>query len=169
VKVFVLLADKGNPAAPTGVNLLNAGWTVAPLRIVGAPPAQILATGPIAVVVFIDAELAECNRQHQVQIELVDQDGAVQVPGPAGTQPMRVQLPVMIVTQPGAPTGFPGRANIMFELAQGLPLAPGVYKWQISIDGRTEPDWSASFLVPQPPTQPEAVRFGDQAPPQTPA
>jgi hypothetical protein len=166
VKVAVLLADKGN-AAPTGVNLLNVGWSMAPLRMLGAPPAAMAVTGPIAVVAFIEADLADCNKQLPVEIELVDQDGhTVEVTGLAGPQPMKVQLPVMITTQPGAPSGFPGRAHIMFELSQGLPLAPGVYRWKVSVNGRTEDDWSVAFFVPPPP-QP-AVIFGNPTQPQQP-
>jgi hypothetical protein len=161
VKVSVLLADKGSPS-PTGLNLLNVGWSAAPLRMIGTPPATVAVTGPMAVVAFIEADLSECNRQLKVEIELIDQDGhPVQVTGPAGPQPMRAEFPLLIPTQAGAPSGFPGRGNVMFEIVQGLPLAPGTYKWRVRIEGSEQEDWSTRFFVPPPPP---AIIFGNPTP-----
>lgn len=157
VKVCVLLADKGTATTVGTLNLLNVGWSVTQLKPVGMPKGAPLVaipspTGPQTVVVFLEAELAMCNKQLNMEIELLNEDGkTVELPGPVGTQAMRIQQSIMIPSPPGVPTGFPGRMNSMIELGQGLPLAPGVYRWQVRINGDTHDDWSVSFFVAPPP------------------
>lgn len=159
MKVSVLLADKGtnNPAAGT-LNLLNVGWGVTKLsgRI----------TAPHAVAVFFEADLAECNRPVAVVLELVNDDGqVVDLPGPAGPQPMRLEQSLTIVPPGGAPTGTVGKANTLLEIAPGLPLAPGTYSWRVTVDGHHEEHWTASFYVAPPPAMP-TFGFGGAQPPQ---
>ncbi|MHB1535212.1 MAG: hypothetical protein ACYC1D_11525 [Acidimicrobiales bacterium] len=161
MKVYVLLADKGtqNPQAGT-LNLLNLGWTMTMPRPGPLPGEQhgIAAqmTGPQTVVVMLEVELALCNRQLTLEMELVSEDGeVVELPGPAGLQPMRITSQVMVPSPPGAPTGFPGHGNAMIEFPNGLPLATGVYRWQVRVNAQSHEDWSTSFFVaplPQLPT-----------------
>ena len=162
LRLHVLLADRGtqNPQGGT-LNLLNAGWSVTQLRRLAgpsAPPWAPLVTGPQVVVVFLEAELAMCNRPILLEIELVSEDGdVVHVPGPAAPQPVRLEQRLIVPSPPGVPTGFPGRATAMMELPTGLPLAPGIYRWQAKVDGREEEAWSAHFYVAAPP---EPATFG---------
>ena len=161
VKVYVLVADRGaqNPQNGT-LSLLNVGWSVTQLRRVlgpATPPgAAQLVTGPQVVVVFMEAELAMCNKNLTLQIELLTEDGdVVEIAGQAGNQPVRLEQAIMVPSPAGVPTGFPGRATAMMELPTGLPLAPGIYRWQVRVNGKEESDWSALFYVaalPQPPT-----------------
>ena len=149
MKVLLLLADKGtaNPNAGT-LNILNVGWGVTHLLPTGQ-------TAPSALAVFFEAELAECNRQHTVVIELLDEDGhSVSLPGPAGPQPMRIQNTLVVVPPPGAPTGTVGRANIYIEFSTGLPIPPGTYRWKLTVDGQEDDNWVTSFWVAPPPTMP---------------
>jgi hypothetical protein len=164
VKVYVLLADRGvqNPHNGT-LSLLNVGWSVTQLRRVhgpGVPPdVPQLVTGPQVVVVFIEAELAMCNRTLTLQIELLTEDGeVVEIPGPNGRQPVRLEQPIMVPSPAGVPTGFPGRATAMMELPTGLPLAPGIYRWQARVNAKEEEEWSAHFYVAAPP-QPATFGF----------
>ena len=160
VKVYVLLAEKGaqNPHNGT-LSLLNVGWAITQLRgpmgspkAVGAPP---LLTGPQVVVVLIEAELAMCNRSLTLEIELLTEDGdVVEIPGPAGSQAVRLEQSIMVPSPSGVPTGFPGRATAMMELPTGLPLSPGIYRWQARVNGKEEDDWSAHFFVAAPPQAP---------------
>jgi hypothetical protein len=161
VKLYVLLADRGvqNPHNGT-LSLLNVGWSITQLRRVLGPgaPADIapLVTGPQVVVVFLEAELAMCNKALTLQIELLTEDGKVEdIPGASGPQPVRLEQTIMVPSPAGVPTGFPGRATAMMELPTGLPLAPGIYRWQARVNGKEEDDWSTQFYVaapPQPPT-----------------
>ena len=115
-------------------------------------------TGPQVVVVFLEAELAMCNRPIALEIELVSEDGeVVDVPGPAGPHPVRLEQKLIVPSPPGVPTGFPGRATAMMELPTGLPLASGIYRWQVKVNGREDDGWSARFYVAAPP---EPATFG---------
>lgn len=156
MKVHVLLADKGtqNPQAGT-LNLLNVGWGGTGVNPQGMTP-------PAAVAMFFEAEFLECNQPVSVVLELLDEDGhVVNVPGPTGPQPMRVQQSVSIATPVGAPAGAPGKANILTEVHPGLPLSAGSYKWVVTIDGRTSDDWTVTFFVVSPPQPPV---FGNPQP-----
>jgi len=167
MKVYVLLADRGvqNPHNGT-LSLLNVGWSITQLRRVVAPSAQQdappLVTAPQVVVVFMEAELAMCNRALTLQIELMTEDGeVVSIPGPLGPQPVRLEQQIMVPSPAGAPTGFPGRASAMMELPTGLPLGPGSYRWQARVNGKEEEEWSAQFYVAAPP---QPATFGFSAP-----
>jgi hypothetical protein len=157
VKIYVLLADRGTHNTQTGtLSLLNVGWAVTHLRPSpgqgSADPATPLVTGPYVVVVFIEAELGMCNKTLMLQVELLTEDGqVVSIPGPAGAQAVRLEQPIIVPSPPGVPTGFPGHATAMMELPTGLPLGPGIYRWQASMNGRIEDDWSAHFYVAAPP------------------
>lgn len=144
----MLLADKGTQAAGAGtLNLLNVGW--------GTTQLAGDLTPPHAVAVFLEAELAECNRALTVTVELLDQDGKpVELPGPAGPQPMRLEQGMTIAPPSGAPTGTPGKANILLEISPGLPLKPGTYRWRVHVEGKTHDAWAASFHVALPPSAP---------------
>jgi hypothetical protein len=160
VKIYVLLADKGTHNPQTGtLSLLNVGWAVTQLRRTGSPGGGLeppLVTAAQVVVVFIEAELAMCNRPLTLEVVLLTEDGVVVgIPGPAGPQPVRLEQTIMVPNPPGVPTGFPGHATAMMELPTGLPLGQGIYRWQAGVNGKHEDDWSAHFYVagvPQPPT-----------------
>lgn len=167
VKLYVLLADRGVQNSHNGtLSLLNVGWSVTQLRRVFGPgvpqDAPPLVTGPQVVVVLIEAELAMCNRTLTLQIELLTEDGeVVDIPGAIGRQPVRLEQPIMVPSPAGVPTGFPGRATAMMELPTGLPLAPGIYRWQARINGKEEEDWSTQFYVAAP-LQPPTFGFAPQ-------
>lgn len=167
VKLYVLLADRGthNPQAGT-LSLLNVGWAVTQLRRHMSPvaraPATSLMTGPCVVVVFIEAELGMCNKTLTLEMELLTEDGdIVEIPGQAGPQAVRLEQPIMVPSPPGVPTGFPGHATAMMELPTGLPLVPGIYRWQARVNGKEDDDWSAHFYVAAPPQQ---ATFGFSSP-----
>jgi hypothetical protein len=161
VKIYVLLADRGTHNTQTGtLNLLNVGWAITYLRpspgVTGPDAALALVTGSSVVVVFVEAELAMCNKTLKLEIELLTEDGqVVAIPGPAGPQAVRLEQSIIVPSPPGVPTGFPGHATAMMELSTGIPLAPGIYRWQARVNSRGEDDWSARFYVAaplQPPT-----------------
>jgi hypothetical protein len=168
VKIYVLLADRGTHNTQTGtLNLLNVGWAITHLRPppgqAGPETASALTTGPSVVVVFIEAELAMCNKTLSLEIELLTEDGqVVAIPGPAGPQAVRLEQPIIVPSPPGVPTGFPGHATAMMELPTGIPLAAGIYRWQARVNARVEDEWSAQFYVAAPPQPPT---FGYPPPP----
>jgi len=104
----------------------------------------------MALVLIIEVGWDETNKKIQMLTELVDADGhPVTSPGgPLGEQP--VQLSGELET--GRPVGMPAGTPIMTTLAPiigpGLPLTPGErYQWRVSLNGKTKPEWCASFLV----------------------
>ena len=152
MKVLVLLAEKGTQNPQGTLNLLGVGWTQTLLNP-GAPGMWV--TGPQAVAVFYEVEPRHCNHPIDMVIELVTQDGeTVQVPGPTGLQPLRIQQSIVVQTPGGVPTGSPGTGNTLLEMLQGLPLRPGGYEWRISLAGEHEADWNARFFVVAPPQAP---------------
>jgi hypothetical protein len=149
MKVLVLMADKGtvNPQQGT-LNLLNAGWTQTQLRPVGPMVPGGYLTPPHAVAAFFEVEPKYCNRPVDLVFELVDQDGhAVEVPAPAGPQPMRVTQQIFIQSHAGMPIGSPGIGNALIEIVPGLAIPPGGYQWRVELAGETSGDWSTSFRV----------------------
>ena len=159
MKIYVLLAERGTHNGQSGsVNLLNVGWAVTqlrrPLNLPGGTEAP-LATGPLVVAVFIEAELAMCNRPLTLEVVLFNEDNQmVEIPGPNGTQVVRLEQPMIVPSPPAVPTGFPGHATAMMDLPAGLPLAPGIYRWQARVNGKAEDDWSAHFFVAGAPAPP---------------
>lgn len=148
MKVNVILADTGRPTGSGTLNLLNAGWTFTS----GPPqPAQ-------AVAVFIEAPWDQLNRQLDLALELVDDNGqVVDVQTPDGVAPAQLTQPTIISNVPGAPNGTPGSTVVFMELGPGvLQLSAGRrYTWRLSIDGQHEESWEASFWVLQSILQPK--------------
>jgi len=152
MKVTVLLADKGtnNPQGGT-LNLLNVGWTRTVLRPAPMVPGGFL-TPPLALAVFFEVEHSHCNHPIDLVIRLVNQDGQpVQVPGAAGTQPLVITQTMTVMSPAGAPIGAPGVGNALIEILPGLIIAPGNYRWEVTLDGDHDADWEASFQVVAPP------------------
>lgn len=164
MKVLVILADKGSQNPQGTLNLLGAGWTQTSLLPAGNPAAPGMQLTPSqAVAIFYEVEPHRCNHPIELLIELWTQDGhVVELPGPAGPQPLRLQQNIVVATPGGVPTGSPGTGNTLLELIQGLPLAPGGYEWRVSLDGQHEAEWNATFFVVAPP---QAPVFGAPSPP----
>jgi hypothetical protein len=165
MKLSVLLADKGtqNPQAGT-LNLLNAGWVQTQLR--PAPPMMPglpggLITPPHAIAVFFEVEYNQCNRPIELVLELLNEDGRpVEIPGPAGPQQLRITQQVTIPSPGGVSLATPGNGNAMVEIFPGLPLAPGTYRWQATLDGESPDESSLAAFRVVPPAQPPVVAFG---------
>jgi hypothetical protein len=160
MKVDIVLADKGsaNPQAGT-LNLLNVGWSVTTLNPgqAGAEPM----TPPHAVAIFFEVELHRCNQPLQMVVELLTEDGqTVQVHTPNGDQPLHIEQTVTVSPPAGAPIGSPGHGNTLIEMAPGLPLPPGTYRWEVSLDRERKTEWTASFHV-RPPQQQPVIGFGE--------
>ena len=171
MKVTVLLADKGTrDRQKATLNLLNAGWTSTrlqpPTAALPGPLSGMSLTSPHAVAVFYEVEPHLCNKQIQLMVELVTEDGKpVELPGPAGPQEMRLAQMITIQSPGGVPPGSPGTGNTLLEIFPGLPLTPGVYEWRVTLADRHEGDWRARFHV-TPPAQPAALGFVPPTPAQ---
>ena len=163
VKVSVILADRGtsNPQSGT-LNLLGAGWRATQL----VSSQQGILTPPHVVVVFFEVDYSDCNHVIPLELALLTEDGQpVNIPGVPGNGELRMTHYVTVPSPGGAPLGTPGNGNAMIEIFPGLPLAPGGYRWNVSLAGRHEDEWYAAFRV-NPMQQAPAMVFG--APPASP-
>jgi hypothetical protein len=164
VKVHILLADKGSNTRQGTLNLLNAGWSVTHVRPGHPTPDQ-------AVAVFVEADWHECDKPHELVLELqTTEGGPVMVPAVNGQRALRIQQALTVPAIAGAPDGTPGRVSMLIELqGGGLPLVPGQsYRWVAHIDGKTDEQWQASFFVtggPAPPPVDGRGGHGDHSMP----
>jgi hypothetical protein len=167
MKLYALLADRAVTDRSTGtVSMLNAGWTMTTLRPAPSQdpsgPQLPPVTVPCAVVVFYELEPRYCNRPMELLLELLTEDGQpVELPGPAGLQPVRIRQAVTVASPGGVPPGTPGAGHFTAELFSGLPLAPGAYVWRATLAGQHEEPWEARFnVLPLPVARPPV--FGAQ-------
>jgi len=100
---------------------------------------------PMSLAIKLDVPWSEANRSHTFDIVLVDTDGHA-VGADGGASGIRVDGRFEV----GRPPGLPAGSDIDFAFAVSIPpvpLAPGRYAWQLSIDGRTHEDWLRPFQV----------------------
>ncbi|MHB8306335.1 MAG: DUF6941 family protein [Vulcanimicrobiaceae bacterium] len=74
----------------------------------------------------LNANRTEVNRPHQVDIRVVDADGAPVVSN---------TLPLMIPNDPNIPLGWPLLANVVVNFGLGMYPSYGEYAADIIIDG----------------------------------
>lgn len=142
MKVAIYLADYAQADQAGKVNAIGFGWTT-----IASP------LGPFAVVVLIDFEWTESNVPHDVQCELLNEDGApVITPGPLGPQPVQFGARVETGRPPGAIHGTGQRTPLAINIGAGMALDPGRYEWRVTVtgNGSTVETATAPFLVWRP-------------------
>lgn len=142
MKIVVILADTGTQDPQGKLNLLGAGWTQTESGPNGLTPDS-------AVAVFIEVPWDRCNRELDVVLELLTEDGhPVLLPVDGGPQPLRVGQRLVVPPPGGAPNGSPGQAALLANFQGGLPLTPGSwYKWRVTVDKEENDAWQARFFV----------------------
>lgn len=120
------------------LNLLGGGWSV---------------TGPLptpsAVAVKIEVPWSETNVKHGFELQLLTDDGEpVRVQGPGGQlQPVVIGGDFEVGRPPGVRAGTPIDVPLAVNIPP-LPLPPNSrFTWKLTIDGKNEPDWHASFTT----------------------
>jgi hypothetical protein len=112
------------------------------------------------VAVFFELEHPHLNHAIELLLELLTEDGrAVNVPGPAGPQPMRMQTEITVPSPGGLPLGTPATGNTMLEMFPGLPIGLGAYVWRATLAGDRDHAGEARFNVIAAPTIPQP-QFG---------
>lgn len=111
--------------------IMGAGWT----KVVANQPV------PMAVAVTVRVPWTEANRQHAVELALFTEDGqrvvpAVPVPADVVLPPVRLEGKFEVGRPPGSKEGAPLPTAFAFRLP-ALPLNPGGYRLDLSIDGKT--------------------------------
>jgi hypothetical protein len=127
MKATVLLCDHAQEVGGK-LYVLGGGWSI----YRGSPATMALA-------IKIDVPWDEANRPHEVVTRLVTGDGGDPVlPDPETGElgPRRVEFQGRF--EAGRPPGLVPGTDLDAPLAiniAGLPLAPGRYEWQVTIDG----------------------------------
>lgn len=140
MKVTFLIADAAQ-AVGGKLYIIGGGWS-----LTGPAPS------PSALAIKIDVPWSEANRKHSWKAFLEDGDGQpVVLPSPAGDSNVEVGGDFEVGRPPGLLEGTPLDLAIAINIGP-MPLAPGRYRWRLTIDDRVEEDWTAAFTVrSQPP------------------
>lgn len=153
MKATVLVSDAAQVVAGK-VYTIGLGWSVVPTPL-----------PPHAVVILLDVDWTETNKQFRMRAELVDSDMApVTTQTPIGEQPIALEAQLEVGRPPGLPHGTPVR--IPFAASVGpLNLTAGHrYEWRVTINGEHEEGWSETFTVmAQPPRPSQAAGPPPQA------
>jgi hypothetical protein len=142
VNVTLALADYVR-AADGKLDLLGAGWT-----ITGPGPANF------GIGILLEARPGEFGQQHEVLLELVDEDGRL-VPVPDGEEALlRIEGQIEVLPPPGHPPALPVVMPVAFNAAN-VPLPAGRrLEFRLWIDGETKEAWRLPFSTrpeePQP-------------------
>lgn len=139
MEATLLLADSALQSPDGKVHALGLGWSVTK-----AP------TPPAAILLLIKVPWDQANRKQKFVLQLLDTDSQqVMLPGPMGDQPVRVEGEFESGRPAGLPSGVPLDVQLVIPVAAGLPLTPGVYVWQLEVQGDPEPS-TTSFVVQAP-------------------
>jgi hypothetical protein len=101
----------------------------------------------MAVVVLLDVPWDQANRRHELEIDLLDEDGNMVA---TGDPPREVRMKGNF--EVGRPAGHPAGMPLRFMQAinfHHLPLKPSKrYSWELKLDGETM-TWASFFTRPQ--------------------
>lgn len=164
----IFVTDYAATDAVSKINALGIGWTVT-----GTDPSTGM-TAPQALVAMIDLPPELYGQDFSMTVTLRDATGdPVMLPGPAGTpQAMRIAQVARAEEPVFPPEMFVPRhlvwahVQMILNLANGLPLPPGLYTWSMEIDGNEDSRWATSFYVPG--KRPDPVFGGPANPAQIP-
>jgi hypothetical protein len=124
------------------LNILGAGWSQ-----INAGPS------PMAIAVMIEFEVKEANGEHHFELFLTDgEHQPVFTDSPDGSMPVEVRGDATVAL----PEGYDNSLAVPWPIAvniPGLALEPDrIYRWNLVVDGHTEPDWVLAFRTVAPPT-----------------
>jgi hypothetical protein len=146
MKISFLLADAAQADAQSGkVNALGLGW-----RQCQTP------TPAFSLVLFLDIDWDETNKQHKLKCQLLTTDGTpVVVTGPHGPQRILFEAAAEAGRPPGAIHGTSVRMPLTLNIPAGIPLEPAIYEWRVEVEGFEMATAVEAFVVvgqAQPPT-----------------
>jgi hypothetical protein len=125
MRASIILADFAETDPAGKVHILGAGWSAT-----GPQP------GPQAVVGFIQVPPEQSEGAISFTLRLADLLGnVVEVPGPAGMQPM--ELGGQVEVREPEEWDRASDLNVAFAVNVVLPLPPGhSYTWSLEVDGK---------------------------------
>ena len=138
MKISLFLADAAQADVQSGkVHALGLGW-----RQCQTP------TPPFALVIFVDIDWDETNKQHKLTCRLLTTDGdTVVVMGAQGPQPISFEAAAEAGRPPGAIHGTSVRMPLTLNIPAGIPLEPGIYEWRVEVEGFEQATSVEPFVV----------------------
>ena len=128
------------------------------LYILGAGWSRIVALGPLmmALAIYLKIPWHAANRRIPLLIDLRSEDGR-DVPDAAG-RPVRIEGEFEVGRPPGLRPGTALDSALAITIP-GLPLLPGVYRWEVHVGGQLLKSVSFEVLAaPQPVQGPQQQR-----------
>jgi len=119
------------------LTIVGGGWSQA-----GPEPS------PFGIGLLIQVPWDQSNTVHAFTLELLDADGAAVTLEGVEDDPQPISFGGEFEVgrppglKPGTPLDFPVAMN-----STPLPLPPGRYEWRLTIDGRSQQDWTLPFTV----------------------
>ena len=139
MELRLLLADSVESGQGGKVSALGLGW-----KLTSSP------TGPMALVLIIDLEPDETSKEHSIVLRLVraptSEPVTIRLDGET-SPPLTVAGKFRTGPSENVPSDLPARATVGVMVGPGLPLEPGLYRWEVDVDDRHEPGWSETFFV----------------------
>jgi len=136
VRLFIQLADYAQGGAGQKLNAIGLGWTKT------ATPLQAH-----AVVVMLEPGDEDLGRRFKFEIRLVDHGGQAVSDGNGVDIAAHMELDV---EPEQIDVRVPGLTPIILGLDRGLPLEPGIYRWEVTATDFPETSWHRSFQVLEP-------------------
>ncbi len=138
MKITLFLADAAQADAQSGkINALGLGW-----RQCQTP------TPAFTLVLFVDIDWDETNKQHKLTCQLLTTDGEpVVMQGPGGPQRILFEAAAEAGRPPGAIHGTSVRMPLTLNIPAGMPLEPGIYEWRVEVEGLEKATAVEAFVV----------------------
>lgn len=117
--------------------VLGGGWS-----LVGPGPT------PMAIALKMDVDYDAIDEEHHWELFLEEASGeSVIFDTPEGPRPVEVRGDFRVGKPEDMPLGSAIPVNIAINLGP-LPLEPGkAFVWRLTINGHSEPQWSATFAT----------------------
>lgn len=132
MKVTMILADMVR-LAEGKLDLLGAGWT-----------ATVADPHPTAIGIIIECPWAQMDTEHEFVLELQSAESKPAL-APNGEQLARFEGKFETQRPPGVILGTPQAMNIPVAVPPMEWKANTRYKWVLTIDGQTNPEWELPF------------------------
>ncbi|HUH72210.1 MAG TPA: hypothetical protein VLZ05_27140 [Mycobacterium sp.] len=138
MKISLFLADAAQADVQSGkVNALGLGW-----RQCQTP------TPAFSLVLFLDIDWNETNKQHKLTCQLLTTDGnPVVMTGAHGPQRISFEASAEAGRPPGAIHGTSVRMPLTLYIPGGIPLEPGIYEWRVEVEGFEKATAVEAFVV----------------------
>lgn len=143
--VFLTMADFANTDVGGKLNVVGGHVTTL------GYDSEMALTAPFTLVAEVVGTRELVHQEFAFELTLTDRDGkTVELPGPAGSQQMRIGQAMSFTAPSPDPKGWlDPRETVVFNFANGLPLTVNsAYAWFARIDGVDDGRHCLRFTTP---------------------